>query len=121
MKDTLLTKTEDTVVRLKMMGLERKEIAFRMGRSAETVSVHFKHVYEKTDTDNEIELYNWYCENVFKINIRKLLQVVFLIAILMPTMLSSNNTIQRPQRARVQQGRTTRRNEANNTDSFLFN
>ncbi len=115
----MLTKTEDTVVRLKMMGMERKEIALKMGRSAETVSVHFKHVYEKTDTDNEIELYNWYVENVFHINIRKMLQVVFLIAILVPSMVNSTNNIQRAQRARVT-SRTTRRNETN-TDSFLFN
>ena len=119
MNGTLLTKTEDTIVRLKMMGMERKEIALRMGRSAETVSVHFRHVYEKTDTDNEIELYNWYVENVFHINIRKMLQVVFLIAILVPSMFNTTN-IQRAQRAKVQTSRTTRRNETN-TDSFLFN
>ena len=119
-----LTKTEDQIVRLKMQGFQRKEIANQMHRSLDTVSVHFRHIYEKTDVDNEIELYNWYCENVFHISIRKMLQVIVLVLILIPSIFSRSDTIQRAMRARTSsrtQG-NSRKGESDSTlESFLFN
>lgn len=117
-----LTKTEDLIVRLKMQGLQRKEIADKMQRSLDTVAVHFRNIYEKTDVQNEIELYNWYCENVFQINIRKMLQIIVLLLIMSPSIFSGNNTIQRAQRCQTSSrtARSSRRNESD-PDNFLFN
>jgi DNA-binding NarL/FixJ family response regulator len=70
----LLTKTEDQVIRLKLQGLSRKEIADQTMRSTGTIQRHFQNVYEKLNIQNEIELYNWYAENILDINIRKILQ-----------------------------------------------
>jgi len=114
-----LTKTEDLIVRMKMQGLQRKEIADKMERSLDTVAVHFRNIYEKTDVQNEIELYNWYCENVFQINIRKMLQIGVLLLVLSPSIFSTNNTIQRAQRCRTS-SLSSRRNESD-SDNFLFN
>lgn len=70
----ILTKTEDQVIRLKLMGLSRKEIANLTFRSTGTIQRHFQNVYEKLNIQNEIELYNWYVENILDLNIRKMLQ-----------------------------------------------
>ena len=117
-----LTKTEDQIVRLKMQGFQRKEIACQMHRSIDTVAVHFRHIYEKTDVDNEIELYNWYCENVFHISIRKMLQAIVLVLILTPSIFSRSDTIQRAQRAGTSTRSNLRKGEADLAlESFLFN
>lgn len=71
----ILTKTEDQVIRLKLQGLSRKEIADSTSRSTGTIQRHFQNVYTKLNIQNEIELYNWYVENILDINIRKILQV----------------------------------------------
>ena len=70
----ILTKTEDQVIRLKLQGFSRKEIAALTFRSTGTIQRHFQNVYEKLYIQNEIELYNWYAENILDINIRKILQ-----------------------------------------------
>jgi len=70
----ILTKAEDQVIRLKLQGLSRKEIAELTFRSTGTIQRHFQNVYAKLDIQNEIELYNWYAENILDINIRKMLQ-----------------------------------------------
>jgi DNA-binding NarL/FixJ family response regulator len=75
MQPQILTKTEDQVIRLKLQGFSRKEIAALTFRSTGTIQRHFQNVYEKLDIQNEIELYNWYAENILDINIRKMLQV----------------------------------------------
>jgi len=75
MQPQILTKTEDQVIRLKLQGFSRKEIAALMFRSTGTIQRHFQNVYEKLNIQNEIELYNWYAENILDINIRKILQV----------------------------------------------
>lgn len=69
----LLTKAEDQIVRLKLQGMTRKQIAEFTKRSKGTIQRHFQNVYEKLNIQNEIDLYNWYAENVLKINIRNLL------------------------------------------------
>lgn len=74
MQSQIITKTEDLVIRLKLQGLSRKEIAELTGRSTGTIQRHFQNVYEKLQIQNEIELYNWYVENILDINIRKILQ-----------------------------------------------
>lgn len=71
----ILTKTEDQVIRLKLQGLSRKEIAEATFRSTGTIQRHFQNVYSKLNIQNEIELYNWYAENILDINIRKILQL----------------------------------------------
>jgi len=74
MQAQIITKTEDRVIRLKLQGLSRKEIAELTGRSTGTIQRHFQNVYVKLQIQNEIELYNWYLENILDINIRKMLQ-----------------------------------------------
>ena len=74
MQSQIITKTEDLVIRLKLQGLSRKEIAGLTGRSTGTIQRHFQNVYAKLQIQNEIELYNWYLENILDINIRKILQ-----------------------------------------------
>ena len=75
MDTQILTKTEDQVIRLKLQGLSRKQIADLTMRSTGTIQRHFQNVYEKLQIQNEIELYNWYAENILDINIREMLQV----------------------------------------------
>ena len=75
MNTQVLTKTEDQVIRLKLQGLIRKEIAEATFRSTGTIQRHFQNVYTKLNIQNEIELYNWYAENILDINIRKILQL----------------------------------------------
>ena len=75
MDTQILTKTEDQVIRLKLQRLSRKEIADLTMRSKGTIQRHFQNVYEKLQIQNEIELYNWYAENILDINIREMLQV----------------------------------------------
>ena len=113
----ILTKTEDQIIRLKMNGYQRKEIADRMHRSLDTISVHFRNIYIKTEVQNEIELYNWYCENVFHLNIRKMLQVIFLILILAPSIVNHNNDVLRARRT----AKTIRSTRRSNSDYFLLN
>ena len=74
MHPQILTKTEDQVIRLKLQGLSRKEIAESTSRSTGTIQRHFQNVYAKLKIQNEIELYNWYAENILDINIRNILQ-----------------------------------------------
>ena len=74
MQPHIITKTEDLVIRLKLQGFSRKEIADLTGRSTGTIQRHFQNVYAKLQIQNEIELYNWYVENILDINIRKILQ-----------------------------------------------
>ena len=69
----VLTKAEDQIVRLKLQGMTRKQIAEFTKRSNGTIQRHFQNVYEKLNIQSEIDLYNWYAENVLKINIRNLL------------------------------------------------
>ena len=73
MQSQIITKTEDLVIRLKLQGLSRKEIAGLTGRSTGTIQRHFQNVYAKLQIQNEIELYNWYLENILDINIRMIL------------------------------------------------
>ena len=74
METPVLTKTEDHVIRLKLLGFSRKEIANQTGRSTGTIQRHFQNVYEKLHVQNEIELYNWYMKNILGINIHKMLK-----------------------------------------------
>jgi DNA-binding NarL/FixJ family response regulator len=69
----VLTKAEDQIVRLKLQGMTRKQIAEFTKRSKGTIQRHFQNVYEKLNIQSEIDLYNWYAENVLRINIRDLL------------------------------------------------
>jgi DNA-binding CsgD family transcriptional regulator len=124
MKEAILTKTEDQVIRLKLMGYQQKEIADRICRSLDTIKVHFRNIYEKINVQNEIELYNWYAENILQINIRQMLQVVVLMLIISPSIFSRNNEIQRSFRSKTSRAsvRTSRGLKRNDNDyNLLFN
>lgn len=70
----ILSKKENTIVRLRLLGFSRNEIATQLFRSDGTVKNHLRHVYEKTNVTNDISLMHWYAENELKINLRKLLE-----------------------------------------------
>ena len=53
-----ITKAEQRVVELVRLGLQDKEIAAELSISARTVSSHLSHLYQKTDTQNRVELIN---------------------------------------------------------------
>lgn len=93
MHQQILTKTEDQVIRLKLQGLSRKEIADYTSRSTGTIQRHFQNVYTKLNIQNEIELYNWYAENILDINIRKMLQVEESLPILFTSISLSKNKL----------------------------
>lgn len=117
-----LTPAEDQIVRLKMMGFLNKEIAAALGRSTNTIMVHFRNIYEKTDVSNDIEMYNWYSENVIGINIRKLLQVGALLLILAPSIIGRDQNLIRANRApRTQTSKTARSGRRSENDFYLYN
>jgi len=91
METQILTKTEDQVIRLKLQGLSRKEIADYTSRSTGTIQRHFQNVYTKLNIQNEIELYNWYVENILDINIRKMLRIEKSLPILCTSISLSKN------------------------------
>ncbi len=82
MSAAVLTKTEDTVVQFKLLGLQRKEIANELQRSEGTIQKHFQNIYTKVKVQNEIELYNWYLENVLGIEIKKILKITLCLGML---------------------------------------
>lgn len=69
-----LTKKEDLIVRILLIGKQRKEIACILRMSPNTVSVHLRNIYAKIKSKNCVELYNWYLDNVLRINIRDMIQ-----------------------------------------------
>ena len=91
METQILTRTEDQVIRLKLQGLSRKEIADYTSRSTGTIQRHFQNVYTKLNIQNEIELYNWYVENILDINIRKMLRIEKSLPILCTSISLSKN------------------------------
>ncbi len=108
-----LTVTEDKIVRLMINGYQRKEIAIQMKRSPETVSVHFKNIHHKTNVQSEIELYTWYLEYILEIKIKKLLQVIVMLLILAPSIISHDTNIQRVRRVNASRSiRLARRSES---------
>lgn len=94
----VLTPTEDLICRYKCHGLQRKEIADKLQRSEGTLLVHFRHIHEKLQINNEVELVVWYIENVLKIEIKKLIQVSILLFILLPSILLDESKLIRVQR-----------------------
>ena len=118
---TELTKTENIVVQLMMSGYQRKEIADRLNTSPNTVSVHFRNIHKKTAVQNEIELYNWYSENVLRVNIRKMLQVSVLLLILSPSIIAHDNNILRVRRSPATKTARASRRADSETDFYLFN
>lgn len=99
-----LTTTEHQVVKLKLQGLSRKEIAGQLFRSPGTIQRHFQNVYAKIHVQNEIELYNWYLENVLQIQVKKLLQVAIALMLLVAVEVFAPN----PQMRTVRQVRISR-------------
>ena len=51
----VLTKAEDQIVRLKLQGMTRKQIAEFTKRSKGTIQRHFQNVYEKLNIQSEID------------------------------------------------------------------
>ena len=69
-----LTKTEELIVNLKLQGFSKTQIAEMLFRSPHTIRTHINNAYVKIDVHSDIELSNWYLENVLSIGIKKLLQ-----------------------------------------------
>jgi DNA-binding NarL/FixJ family response regulator len=57
-KSFSITKAEQRIVELVRLGMQDKEIAAELSISPRTVSSHLSHLYQKTDTQNRIELIN---------------------------------------------------------------
>ncbi len=53
-----ITDAEKRVIELVRLGLQDKEIASELSISVRTVSSHLNHLYQKTDTQNRVELIN---------------------------------------------------------------
>ncbi len=69
-----LTKTEELIVNLKLQGFSKTEIAEIVFRSPHTIRTHINNAYAKLGVHSDIELSNWYLENILSIGIKKLLQ-----------------------------------------------
>lgn len=61
-KTTILTQTEERVLRLLSQGLSRKEIAHEMGLSVRTVASHLFHIYSKIHVRGQTQAALWYHE-----------------------------------------------------------
>ena len=70
----ILSKSERVVVRLKLQGYERNEIAKRLFKAPGTIQRHLHQVYAKNHIKNEIFLFLRYSEEELKINFKELLQ-----------------------------------------------
>lgn len=110
-----LTPAEDLICRYKIQGFQVKEIADILKRSPDTLRVHIRHIHEKIQVNNEVEVVVWYIENVLGINIKKMVQVIVLMAILAPGILTDDTKILRTSRtARTCRTSRNRRSEDNN-------
>lgn len=116
MTTTVLTPTEDLICRYKCLGLQSKEIADRLNRNEGTLRVHFRHIHSKLHINNEVELVVWYIENVLHVNIKKMVQVLVLLAILAPSILTDESNIIRVQRVT----RLTRSTRSRRSDSDYY-
>ncbi|MBV5329783.1 MAG: response regulator transcription factor [Chlorobium sp.] len=112
----ILTPTEDLICRLKVLGLQRKEIADRLHRSQNTIIVHVKHIHSKLKVNNEVETVVWYIENILHIDIKKFIQISVLLAILTPSIFFDNGNYQRAFRSsrttKTVRASRSRRNES---------
>ncbi len=119
MNTALLTPTEELICKYKCMGLQRKEIAEKLHNKANTLITHFKNIHAKLHINNDSELVVWYIENIMKIEIRKMLQVSVLLALLVPSIISVDNSMIRTRSAsRTIRTARTRRSEGE-TDYLL--
>ena len=120
MNIAILTPTEDLICRYKCLGLQSKEIADQMHRSEGTLRVHFRHIHTKLHINNEVELVIWYIENVLKIDIKKMVQVVVLLAVMVPSILGNERTLIRTQRtARTSSASRSARSRRSESDFYL--
>lgn len=117
----VLTQKEDLICRYKCLGLQRKEIAAQMKRSENTLLVHNRNIHSKLHVNNDVEIVIWYIENVLHIEIKKLIQVLVLLALLIPTMLLDSGSMVRVQRSGRSSGtaRTRRADEGCNANYLL--
>ena len=87
MTSTALTLKEDLICRLKCHGLQRKEIASKLHISENTMITYDKHIHEKLHASNNVEVVINYVEEKTKIDIRKLIQITFLLMIMLPSII----------------------------------
>lgn len=106
---------EDLICRLKVHGFQRKEIAYRLHRSENTLITHNKHIHSKLQVNNDVETVVWYIENILKIEIKKFIQVAVLLALLLPSILLDGFTGIRTMRTpNARTARVSRRAECEN-------
>lgn len=107
MSTATLTPTEHIICRLKCHGLQRKEIASLLNRSENTMITHDKHIHEKLNANNNVEVVINYVEKETGIDIRKLFQISMILVVLLPSILLNEFSIVRYFRT-VQQARAAR-------------
>lgn len=101
MKANELSKTEERIVRLKLQGLSQKEIGCKTFNSQFTIQGHLRNIYRKTEVHNEIELYNWWLENRLHIDIKKILQVIFCLFLLVHMEIKGIADLRRPEKTEL--------------------
>ena len=116
--ELVLTKTEDSVVRYVCHGFQNKEIADKMNRSEETIKIHLRHIHQKINENNKVEIVIWYLENRFNINIKKMVQIGILLLILAPSILMDDNSLVRVQRT-TRTTRSIRSRRGEESDYYL--
>ena len=116
-----LTPMEHLICRLKCHGFQRKEIASRLNRSENTLIVHNKHIHSKLHANNDVEVVITYVEKETGIDIRKLIQIAVLLAVLCPSILMDEFSMLRIFRTVQGKSARTLRNRRNecSTDFIL--
>ena len=121
MTTTALTPMEHLICRMKCHGYQRKEVAKILNRSENTMITHDKHIHEKLHANNNVEVVINYVEKETGIDIRKLIQISILLAVLLPSILMDEFSMVRIFRtiqSRTAKAGRSRRNECE-TDYLL--
>ena len=103
---------EELICKLKCHGLQRKEIANRLHRSENTLIVHNKHIHAKFHVNNDVEVVTRFIAIRYGIDIKKIVQIAVLLAMLTPSILSDGSSYVRTVRSpKVAKTANTRRQE----------
>ena len=113
MSSILLTPMEDLICKLKVHGLQRKEIANRLHRSENTLIVHNKHIHTKLHANNDVEVVTTFISIRYGIDIKKIVQITVLLAILTPSIfIESSNYVRVIRTAKTARASRSRRSES---------
>jgi DNA-binding CsgD family transcriptional regulator len=112
MSAIILTPMEELICRLKVHGFQRKEIANYLHRSENTLIVHNKHIHTKLNANNDVEVVTTFVAEKYGIDIRKIIQICILLALLVPSILSDGrNYVRVLQSYKIARTATLRRSE----------